>query len=113
MPTFEDLPIELRQEIFKLAFDHAIETDLAFNDNIERYIRSYAGSGRLEVRHPQELLRAMGPFATHEDDWHPGFFATYLCALFERLCKIFPTTVDDAKSVFSKALDAFEKKMID
>lgn len=55
----------------------------------------------------------MGPFATHEDDWHPGFFATYLCALFERLCKIFLTTVDDAKSVFSKALDAFEKKMID
>lgn len=112
MPTFEDLPRELRQEIFKLAFDHAIQTDLDFNENITKYIRAYHGQIRLEVRLSKHLLRVLGPAPAPQDDWHPDSFAPYLCALFEALCAVFPTIVDDTKFVFSKALDTFDEEMI-
>ncbi|TID27072.1 hypothetical protein E6O75_ATG01565 [Venturia nashicola] len=109
MPAFEDLPRELRQEILKLAFDHAIDTDIDFNKNIERYIRSYAGFYRLEQKPTKDLLRLLGPVPQSDDHWHPDSFAPHLCSTLESLRKAFPTIIDDIDFTFSKALNLFEK----
>lgn len=38
MPTFEDLPRELRQAILKIAFTETVAADLEFSLNIRKYI---------------------------------------------------------------------------
>ncbi|RDI86912.1 hypothetical protein Vi05172_g3129 [Venturia inaequalis] len=113
MPTFEDLPRELRQEIFNRAFDHAIKTDLSFNNNIECYIRSYKGRNRLATQPPKDLLRVLGPFPGPGDTRHPDSFAPHLCTTFEALRAAFPKVIDDAEYAFRKAIGRFEKEVLE
>lgn len=112
MPTFEDLPAELRQEIFKHTFTDVIETDLKFNSYIESCIRSYSGISRLETQPPKQLLRCLGPAPTRHDEWHPDFFAPHICHIFEVLSVAFVDNVDDLRFTFGKALDCFEEEAI-
>lgn len=112
MPVFEDLSRELRQEIFRLAFKDAIKTDIKFNSNIQLYIRTYGGEIRLETRPPIDLHHLLGPAPSYDDNWHPNSFAPHLCTAFEVLCAAFPTVIDDARFVFGKAIDLFEKEVL-
>jgi hypothetical protein len=103
MPTFQSLPRELRQEIFKIAFDDAIAIDLQFNMYIRRALQNCHGQGLLRGQLPHYLKHALEPhdsilFAPH----------TYKTAVAVRTAV--PDVADDLHFILKKSLDTFEKK---
>lgn len=96
MLTLESLPRELRQEIFRLAVEHAIVKDIRLNHLIRKCIRSYEAVLLLRrCGEPKCLWPALESFA-------PSIHNTAACVRV-----VFPDLIDDIDYILDKTLKAF------
>lgn len=116
MPALESLPRELRQQIFKFAFDHAIYEDHQLNDNIRTCIRRFDGVYRVENEFQYSIQSIMGEvlgpgarFSGHSVDTYPKLHAPHIHNLASALLTVYPETGDDMMFVLEKGLARFEE----
>lgn len=122
MVTLESLPRELRQHIFKLAFDHAIYEDHKLNDNIRTCIRRFDGVYQVErgflasaINIMEEVLGPGAAWCT----WRmsrvtrsvlaPKIHAPHIYNLASALLTVYPDTADDMSFVLENSVTKFEE----
>lgn len=116
MPTFEDLPRELCQEILKIVFHETVTADLKFSLNIRKYICFEDHTSQLRDDLP-ECLRSARNDEAGASRFHPGYLpamhAPSTGTTATALREVFPDIADDIRFVLEKSLHKFEQRLVE
>ncbi|QDS69293.1 hypothetical protein FKW77_002655 [Venturia effusa] len=108
MLTLESLPRELRQEIFRLAFEDAINRDIHFNHLLRNCIQDYESFSLLRCWWVPDCLVPTLDFPQFlPGNRQPKYFAPSIHDMAACLNLVFSDVIDDVDYVLYKALTVF------
>lgn len=111
MLTLESLPRELHQDIFRIAFEHAIDRDIQLNDSLRNCILSDESAIMLRLKKwvPNRLTTMLGYSERFDQNYRAKSFAISIHNTAACLHVVFPGLCDDVDFILKKSLGAFSE----